>query len=232
MYTVVVTGCSRGLGLEWVRQFAIEGWRVYATCRYPQQAGELKALAGANANITLHTLDVTRGEDVAALVKELSGETVDVLINNAGVYHERWGRDRLGQINYSQWQESFEVNTLTPLRISEALIDNVARGKRRLIVSISSHMGSITDIGAANDYAYRSSKAALNAAMKGLSFEVASRGVGVLLLHPGWVRTRMGGASAPLSAGESVAAMRGLIERFTPAQSGGFYRYDGSVIPW
>jgi NAD(P)-dependent dehydrogenase (short-subunit alcohol dehydrogenase family) len=157
---------------------------------------------------------------------------LDVLINNAGIYRERWGRDLLGVIDYGDWQDTLAVNSLGAMRISEALIDNLARSERRLIVAISSHMGSIAEIGAPNDYAYRSSKAALNAAMKGLSLELAGRGVGLLLLHPGWVRTRMGGEEAPLTAADSVSAMRGLVERFTPRQSGRFYNYQGHEIPW
>lgn len=155
-----------------------------------------------------------------------------MLINNAGIYRERWGRDLLGSIAYDDWQDNFAVNVLGAVRVSETLIDNLVRGERRLIVAISSHMGSIADIDAPNDYAYRSSKAALNAAMKGMSLEVGKRGVGVLLLHPGWVRTRMGGKTAPLSPADSVSAMRGLVERFSPYQSGHFYKYDGQEMPW
>lgn len=232
MDTVLITGSNRGLGLEWARQYNQEGWRVYATCRQPQQAEELNQLAQSASNVSVHQLDVTIPEQVSALARELDGTSVDVLINNAGVYHERWGKDKLGQINYNDWLDTFDVNTLGTVRVSEALIRNVAQSQRRLIVSITSHMGSIADISSGNDYAYRSSKTAVNAAMKGLSYEVASHGVGVLLLHPGWVRTRMGGESAPLSAQESITGMRQIIEGFQPSDSGRFYRYDGSEIPW
>ena len=135
-------------------------------------------------------------------------------------------------IDYQQWLHTFDVNSLGPMRVSEALIDNVAGSNKRLIVAITSHMGSIADITSAKDYAYRSSKAALNAAMKGLSIEVAGKGVGVLLLHPGWVRTRMGGDSAPLSVQESISGMSDLVENFIMSQSGSFIRYDGTLIPW
>lgn len=232
MNSVLITGSNRGLGLEWVRQYHQEGWRVYATCRHPDQADELNKLAESSSNISIHQLDVTLAEQISAVSKELDGMPLDLLINNAGVYHERWGKDKLGQINYSDWQDTFNVNTLGTVRVSEALIHNVAQSQRRLIVSITSHMGSIADISSGNDYAYRSSKTAVNAAMKGLSYEVAGHGVGVLLLHPGWVRTRMGGESAPLSTQESVAGMRRLIEDYKPSDSGRFYRYDGSQIPW
>ena len=222
MARVLITGSNRGLGLEWARQYAEAGWRVYATCRRPEQA---EGLAG-------HRLDVTRPEQVQALAGALAGQPLDVLVNNAGVYFERWGRDRLGQIDYEAWLATLSVNTLGAFRVTEALLDNLAQGTKPLVVNISSHMGSIADINTPNDYAYRSSKAALNAASRGLSRELAGRGIGVLLLHPGWVRTRMGGDDAPLAPAESVAAMRALVARFTPADSGRFYRYDGVELPW
>jgi NAD(P)-dependent dehydrogenase (short-subunit alcohol dehydrogenase family) len=190
--SILITGSNRGLGLEWVRQYAREGWRVFATCRFPEQASELQALATQSKHVTLHRLDVTRADELGMLRKELNDEPIDIVVNNAGVYHEQWGQDPLGHIHYENWQHTLVVNTLGPMRVSEALIENVARSGKKLIVSITSHMGSIADITNANDYAYRSSKAALNAAMKGLSFEARELGVGVLLLHPGWVCTRMG----------------------------------------
>ncbi len=232
MASVLVTGSNRGLGLEWVRQYADEGWRVYATCRHPETATELQRLAEARPQVRIERLDVTRPEQLAALVETLRGEPVDVLINNAGVYFERWGRDALGTIDYGAWEETFRVNTLGPVRVTEALVDNLAASGRRLVVAISSHMGSIADITQPRDYAYRSSKAALNAAMRGLAHELAGRRIGVLILHPGWVRTRMGGEQAPIAPGESVTGMRGLVERFTPAWSGRFFRYDGTPMPW
>ena len=232
MNSILVTGSNRGLGLEWVRQYAREGWRVYATCRYPDQADELQELVNQQDNVTLHRLDVTASEQLTALCNELGDVAIDVLVNNAGVYHEQWGKDPLGQIKYEDWQHTFDVNTLGPMRVSEALVEHVRRSQIRLIVAITSHMGGIADITSARDCAYRSSKAAINAAMKGLSIEVADRKVGVLLLHPGWVRTRMGGDSAPLSTQESVSGMRKLVENFELYQSGRFYRYDGETMPW
>ncbi len=232
MTSVLVTGSNRGMGLEWVRQYAEAGWRVFATCRHPERAEALAELAERYPGLSIHTLDVTRRDQIEAVAAELADQSLDVLVNNAGIFRERWGRDRLGQIDYEAWLETFSVNTLGAFRVTEALVDHLARGKKRLVVNISSHMGSIADIRAPNDYAYRSSKAALNAASRGLSHELAERGIGVLILHPGWVRTDIGGDDAPLSAGESVAAMRALVERFAPAQSGRFFRYDGVELPW
>lgn len=232
MNRVLVTGSNRGMGLERVRQYANGGWRVYASCRYPQQADSLQRLTAKNANVSIHRVDVTHPEEVRQIAAELDDTPLDVLVNNAGIYRERWGKDLLGQIDYGDWKDTFAVNTLGPMRVSEALIENLARSDRRLIVAISSHMGSIAEIGTPNDYAYRSSKTALNAAVKGLSLDVAKRDVGVLLLHPGWVRTRMGGKDAPLSPEDSVSAMRRLVDQYTPRQSGYFYNYDGNEIPW
>ncbi|MFP3874734.1 MAG: SDR family oxidoreductase [Thiohalophilus sp.] len=231
-HTILVTGSNRGLGLEWVRQYARLGWRVYATCRFPEQADELRRLASEYSTLSLHPLDVTRPEQIGALAGELSDVAIDILVNNAGVYFERWGKDKFGSIDYDDWQQTFAVNVLGAMRVSEALLDSVARSRRRLLVAISSHMGSIADIGSGNNYAYRSSKAALNAAMVGLSHELAPRKVGVLLLHPGWVRTRMGGDSAPHTPAESVQGMRQIIDDFTLEQSGRFLRFDGSRMPW
>ena len=230
--SILITGSNRGLGLEWARQYALLGWRVYATCRRPDEAEDLHTLASQHDNLSIHLLDVTSRTDIDDLSRALKGEPIDLLINNAGVYFERWGKDRLGVIDYGDWERTLQVNSLGPMRVCEALMENVAASQRRLLVAITSHMGSIADIGSPNDYAYRSSKAALNAAMVGLAHEVKQHGIGVLLLHPGWVRTRMGGESAPVSSKQSVQGMRGLIDGFALARTGAFLRYDGRPMPW
>jgi NAD(P)-dependent dehydrogenase (short-subunit alcohol dehydrogenase family) len=231
MHSILVTGANRGLGLEWCRQCAADGWRVYATCRHPETAADLHALARQNGHVSLHRLDVTAADDLCALRAELGEAPLDVLVNNAGVYLEKYAPD--AAIRYDEWLYTLAVNTLGAVRVSEALAHNVARSERRLIVAISSHMGSIADISAPGSYYYRSSKAALNAAMKGLALAYRPLGVGVLILHPGWVKTRMGGwDEAPLSAEASVAGMRRLVEAFTAEMNGRFFRYDGRELPW
>jgi len=232
MPSVLITGSNRGLGLEWARQYAEAGWRVYATCRRPDLAAELDRLAAAHPQLSVHGLDVTEPGTLKAAAATVGRNGLDLLVNNAGVYFERWGKDVLGKVDYGDWEQTFRVNALGAPRVTEALVEALACGPRPLVVAITSHMGSIADITSPRDYAYRSSKAALNAAMKGLSLELAPRGIGVLLLHPGWVRTRMGGSSAPLTTEQSVTAMRGLVENFQISESGTFLRYDGSVIPW
>lgn len=232
MATILITGSNRGLGLEWVRQHAADGWRVHATCRQPEQADELHALAHGHSNITIHRLDVTAADQIAALATELRDQPIDRLVNNAGVYFEQWDRDPLGAIDFAAWEQTLRVNTLGAVRVTEAFADQVARSEQRLVLVITSHMGSIADIGSPRSYAYRSSKAALNAAMKGIALELRPRGVGLLLLHPGWVRTRMGGDAAPYTPQQSVNGMRQLAERFRMEQSGRFFRFDGAELPW
>ncbi|HEY9146450.1 MAG TPA: SDR family oxidoreductase [Thiobacillus sp.] len=228
---VMITGANRGLGLEWARQYAEAGWQVIASCRRPEEADDLSALADRHPQVSVHRLDVTDREQVRTLQLDLEEARIDVLLNNAGVYLDKFMGD-VGGIDYDVWLRSFAVNTLGAVRVSEAFMGQVARSEKKLVVAISSHMGSITEIGAPGNYAYRSSKAALNAAMKGLSHALAPRGIGVLLLHPGWVKTRMGGPDAMLTPAQSVRGMRALVDNFEPALNGRFFRYNGSEIPW
>jgi NAD(P)-dependent dehydrogenase (short-subunit alcohol dehydrogenase family) len=230
MSSVFVTGSNRGLGLEWCRQYAEADWRVFATCRHPETADALHDLARIYPRLSVHRLDVTRPESVYALRAELQDESIDVLVNNAGVYLEKYAPT--AALRFEEWRQTLEVNTLSPLRVTEALADLVACSQRRLVVAITSHMGSIAEISAAGDTYYRSSKAALNAAMKGMSLALGERGIGVLLLHPGWVKTRMGGWDAPLTPAESVAGMRARVDTFRMDMSGRFLRYNGTEIPW
>jgi NAD(P)-dependent dehydrogenase (short-subunit alcohol dehydrogenase family) len=232
MATALVTGSNRGLGLAWVRQCAARGWRVLATCRDPQSATDLQALASHHPGVTLHRLDVRASDQIAELASTVQGDALDLLVNNAGVYFEHRGQDPIGGIDYALWQETFRVNTLGPMRVTETKLPQLARGERPLVVAISSDMGSIAGIDTPRNYAYRSSKAALNAAMHGLALELAPRGIGVLLIHPGWVRTRMGGDGAGTTPEESVGRMLALVDRFEPTMSGAFLRHDGTRLPW
>ena len=232
MPNVLVTGSNRGLGIEWVRQYADEGWRVFATCRHPSEANELNELAAKHEAITIHRMDVTRQDEISALARELLNESIDVLINNAGVYLEKYDGTNLEKFRFDDWELTLRVNTLGCLRVTSALKEMVARSERRLVVAISSHMGSITEIKDADSYYYRSSKAALNAAMKGLSLELKPRGMGVLILHPGWNNTRMGGRDAPFRPIDTVSGMRQVIEGFSLENTGQFLRFDGVEIPW
>jgi NAD(P)-dependent dehydrogenase (short-subunit alcohol dehydrogenase family) len=230
MPNVLVTGSNRGIGLEWCRQYADAGWRIFATCRHPGMADELHELARSHAQLSVHGLDVTKSESLQALHDELQHESIDLLINNAGVYIEKYLHTET--LRYDDWLQTLEVNTLGPMRVTEALLEQVTRSKHKLVVCMTSHMGSIAEIAAPGDYYYRSSKAALNAAMRGYSIALKEQGVGVMLLHPGWVKTRMGGWDAPLTTTESVAGMRRLVDKFRMDFSGRFFRYNGTEIPW
>lgn len=232
MKSILITGSSRGLGLEWARQCAQAGWRVYACCRHPSEASELQALAREHCQLSIHRLDVTQEHEIRAVADELREASIDVLLNNAGIYLEKFAEVAADTQRYEDWLYTFQVNTLGPVRVTEAFLDQVGRSERQLIATISSDMGSLARIESAGSYYYRSCKAALNAAMKGLAVELKPRGIGVLLLHPGWVATHMGGPGARYSPSESVAGMRTIIERFTLEASGRFLRFTGEEVPW
>lgn len=231
MPSVLITGSNRGLGLEWCRQYAEAGWRVFATCRSPEQADALQRLEIEHSALTKHRLDVTDPDQIDTLARALAGNPIDLLINNAGVYFEKYVRPEQTK-DYEAWAYTFRVNSMGALRVSRAFLEHLQCSQKRLIVAITSHMGSIAEIESPGSYYYRSSKAALNAAMKGFSLELKPLQIGVLLLHPGWVRTQMGGPEGPLLPQESVESMRTLVDTFTLADSGRFFRYDGSEIPW
>jgi NAD(P)-dependent dehydrogenase (short-subunit alcohol dehydrogenase family) len=224
--TVLITGANRGLGLEFARQYAADGWDVLACCRDPERAGELKALGG---KVAVHRLDVEEADQLAALKSALGGRAIDVLLSNAGYYAKG---ERLGQLDYPAWERSFRINTLGPVRLAEALVDQVARSEKKLIANVTSLMGSIGDNESGGSYAYRSSKAALNMATVCLARDLAPRGVTAIVLHPGWVKTDMGGPGAPLEAPESVKGMRAVIARVGPADTGTFFDYEGDLLPW
>ena len=232
MPSVLISGANRGLGLAFAKQYAAAGWRVYAGCRTPDSADTLNAVAATTAGrVTVHDLDIGNRDSVAALAAGLQGEPLDVLLNNAGVY---LGKQRgFGDTDYDDWLETLRINALAPLRMVEALIDNVASSDRKLIVCISSKMGSMADnTSSGGAYLYRSSKAALNAVVRSLAVDLAERGVTVMAFHPGWVSTDMGGHEAPVTPAVSVHGMRQVIERLTPADSGRFMDYQGEEIPW
>lgn len=231
MPSILITGSNRGLGLEWARQCALEGWRVFATCRHPAEARSLHELAVSHPGLSIHRLDVTVVEDIRGLFWELQEEPVDILVGNAGVYLEK-NIAEFGSLCYHDWLRTLEVNTMGTVRVAEFFVENIARSRRRLIAAVSSHMGSIADIEDPGSYYYRSSKAALNAVMHGLAARLKPRGIGVLLLHPGGVKTRMGPRHG-ISAEESVRGMRRVVEEFQLEQdTGRFVKYDSTPMPW
>ena len=226
MATVLITGANRGLGLEFCKQYANEDWQVLACCRNTETAGKLADIP----QVRIFQLDVSNFAQIDNLATQLQDTAIDVLINNAGIYGGP--HCGFGQLDYAAWTQTLTVNTQAPVKIAEAFLPHLKRGDTKLLVSISSQMGSIADNSSGGSILYRTSKAALNAAMKSLAIDLEDQGIGVLVLHPGWVKTDMGGANALIEAQESVAGMRRVIARFTLAQSGSFLKYDGSTLPW
>lgn len=227
MPTCLITGANRGLGLEFAKQYLADGWKVIATCRRPEAAEELKALEG---DIQIHALDVTDFARVEALEKMLGDEAIDLLIANAGVYGPRVVQH--DTVDYAAWAEVMRANVMAPLKISAVFEPHVAKSKLRRIVAITSLMGSMSDNSSGGSYIYRSSKAALNAVMKSLAADLKDKGISVAMLHPGWVKTDMGGPSAKIESSESIAGMRQVIDAMTVENSGRFLNYDGNELPW
>jgi NAD(P)-dependent dehydrogenase (short-subunit alcohol dehydrogenase family) len=236
MPTILITGANRGLGLEFARQYAAEGWEVHACCRRPEGADALRTLGKTEARLRLHALDVADFPRIDALAHELKGTALDVLLNNAGVFGPRLraGGDRgqfFGAVDYEAWAQVLCVNTMAPLKMAEAFVEHVAASKQRKIVTLTSSMGSIAET-SGGFYAYRSSKAAVNMVIASLARDLAGRGIKVASLCPGWVRTDMGGPDAPVNKEDSVRGLRRLIAGLSAARSRTFTHYDGTAVAW
>ena len=225
MPTVCITGANRGLGLEFARQYAADGWRVIAACRNPAKATALKALG---PKVEIHPLVVADLAAVQKFGRAMQKESIDLLIANAGILRER--TMSAAKIDEAAWIETFKVNSIAPLAVAGALLEPVKRSQGRRMVAISSYLGSIGSINDGGHYTYRASKAALNCVWRILACE--NPDLIVTVLSPGWVKTDMGGPSAPLEAKDSIANMRKVIAALTPEKSGRFLRHDGSEIPW
>ncbi|HKW54678.1 MAG TPA: SDR family oxidoreductase [Stellaceae bacterium] len=227
MPTILITGANRGLGLEFARQYVADGWRVIATSRVPDKGDALKALG---PRVSVERLDVADLAATAALGRALAAETIDIVIANAGISAGRDMTAATVAAGAEAWERTFRVNAVAPLALAGAFHAQVARSEQRKMIAITSRLGSM---GANSDgglYAYRSSKAALNAVWR--SFALDHPDVIAALLHPGWVRTDMGGRGALLDPEQSVAGLRRVIANLGKADSGRFYNYDGSPIPW
>ncbi|SEK45664.1 SDR family oxidoreductase [Nitrosovibrio tenuis] len=232
MKTTLITGANRGIGLEFSRQYAEDGWRVLACCRTPEKADALNMLATKYPDrVSVYMLDVADHDQIDELARSLSGESIDLLINNAGVYTDSHA-GTFTNIDYEAWVRAFLVNTMAPLKMVQAFASHVARGSQKTIVTISSKMGSISENTSGGSYMYRSSKAAVNMVVKTLSIDLNPAGVIAVVFHPGWVKTDMGGPNALISAVQSVSGMRQVISRLTMGDSGKFFAYDGQLVPW
>ncbi|HEY6146246.1 MAG TPA: SDR family oxidoreductase [Thermoanaerobaculia bacterium] len=219
----LVTGANRGIGLAFARELVKRGEAVIATSREPSK---VKGLAATGARV--EPLDVSDDASVGRLARALSGEPLDVLINNAGTGD---GVDSIRDLDFDNFSRFFQVNTAGPLRLARALLSNLERGRRRTIVNLSSGLASISQNNG-GWYEYRASKAALNMSTRTLAAELAPERFIVIALSPGWVKTDMGGAGATLSPQESVRAMLRVIDGLTPRDNGKFMDHRGRELPW
>jgi NAD(P)-dependent dehydrogenase (short-subunit alcohol dehydrogenase family) len=239
MPTVLITGAGRGLGLEFVRQYAADGWTVVATARTPDRHAELGALIKAAAGrIKLHSLDVADHAAIDALAARYDGVPIDVLINNSGTMGQQsfvgqgMQAQRFGSSDYEDWTYTFRVNALAPMKMAEAFVEHVAASAQKKIVTLSSLIASIGSNNLGGLYAYRSTKAAVNAIMKSMALDLARRGIIAVPLHPGWAATDLGGPNAPVRPQHSVAGLRQVIAGLSKEKSGRFWQFDGKELPW
>lgn len=230
MTTILVTGANRGLGLEFVRQYAAAGDRVIAACRTPAKADALTAIAaGSKGLVTVHPLEITDEASVQALKDVLHDLPIDIVIANAGSYGGE--RQAWNDMDYGAWMRLFATNTLSVLRLAEITHANLKAGSRKLFVAITSGMGSNADTGGGM-LAYRTSKAALNKLVSTLASDWRADGIITAPFSPGWVKTDMGGPGAPLSPDQSIGAMRAAFAKLTQADSGRLFDYDGKPLAW
>ena len=231
MKTVLVTGANRGIGLEFARQYASEGWHVLAACRSPGTAQALQRLAhDMKDRLSVVEIDVTDGRSVTRAAAQVDEGAIDILINCAGVMGK--SDESTGPIDYQDWRHVLDVNVMGPARMTEAFAGRVAQSSRRTIVTITSGMGSIADNTSGGYLPYRSSKAAVNMVTRCAAIDLARQRIICVVINPGWVKTDMGGPGATLTPEKSVTAMRAVIERLGPRDSGKFYNYDGDEYPW
>ncbi|NUQ51263.1 MAG: SDR family oxidoreductase [Phycisphaerales bacterium] len=222
--TFLVTGATRGIGLEFARQLSQRGDDVLATARDPKNAGELTSF-----RLSIGGLDVSDPISIEGLTEALAGRPIDVLINNAGVGSPT---KSINDCTADELQRVFMINSVAPMLVAKAVLPSLRLGSRKLIVNISSQLASITNNTGGSSYAYRASKTALNQLNKSLANELGPEGFTCVVVHPGWVRTDMGGANAPIVPADSVKLLLKLIDALTPADNGKFFNNDGTVLPW
>lgn len=229
--TILVTGANRGIGLELVKQYAASGCKVLACCRDPEKASELNQLQKNHADISIHQIDVSDEASIRHLADQLKQTPIDILYNNAGV---AGGDQQFGSIEYKTLLNTLQVNTVGPVMLAQALIDQVNLGKCKKIVNISSTMGSI-ELNSGDGWgwlSYRVSKSALNSATRCMANQLKGRQIIVVAMHPGWVQTDMGGAGADISVEKSVSGIKNVISKISLNDSGNFLTYNGKSLPW
>ncbi|MCK9294469.1 MAG: SDR family oxidoreductase [Desulfobulbaceae bacterium] len=229
--TILITGANRGIGLELARIFERQGWEVIACCRRPAQASDLQAIeAGSGGGLTIRQLDVTSDEEIRQLAVSLRGRPIAILFNNAGILGPE--EQDFGNLAEEEWLGVFRVNTIGPYKMVLAFLDNVLLSHRRVIATLGSAMGSISENSSGGYYIYRSAKAAVHMIMKNLSIDLRQKGVTAVAMHPGWVRTRLGGPQAPLGPAESAAGLFEVLTSLTPEKNGALLDYQGRELAW
>lgn len=236
MPTWIITGANRGIGLEYIRQLSNTGDHVIATARTPESAMALQALATNRSNVQIEALDLEDRGSIAALAQRLANVPIDVLLNNAGLYGGSWDdashRQSHSSMDYALWEQIMRVNVMAPFEMTRVFRKNILLGQRKLIINMSSDLGSIANNAQGQSYAYRSSKAALNMLTKGLSVELADQGITIVSLAPGWTQTDLGGENARWPVDESVRKQLEVIGNLSSKNNGQFVDLIGRAVPW
>jgi NAD(P)-dependent dehydrogenase (short-subunit alcohol dehydrogenase family) len=228
MSTVLITGANRGIGLGLVKAYLNRDWKVIATCRNPQNAKQLQALSKSD-DLTVIGLSVDEPECIEKVAVELKETCIDLLINNAGVGGGT--SQSLSEVDVENWLQVLKVNTVSPLLVTRAFLPNLRLSRAGQVMVVSSQLGAISynNIGL---YPYESSKAAVNKVVRGLSIDLKPEGISVCALHPGWVKTDMGGPNAEITVDEAVSGLVNTIEQLNLSKTGTFWQWDGSEHPW
>ena len=229
MTTVLITGANKGIGLALTRQFAAQGDRVLACCRDPGKAADLQALASTNANVTAHAVQVTDGASVTALAAAVGSTPIDVLINNAGSAIP--AKQSLAEMDYDGALEAFSINTLAPFRVLQTFRNNLKAGSNARVVTITSQFGAMSfDVPFV--YVYSATKAAVNKLMRLASLELIKEGITTVVIHPGHVKTDMGGPTGALTPEESAKGIINVISGLSAEQNGSFLTWEGKTHTW
>ena len=226
MKNALITGANKGIGLEFVRQLKNKGYYIFGCCRHPEKANELNKLADE-----IFQLDVTNDTDIASLQHMLKNRPIDLLVNNAGITGD--SGVTIGNVDRENFINVLNVNCVSVAKLSDALLPNLQSSEEKNILVVSSRMGSISDNDSGRSYAYRASKAALNCVMRSFAIDVKSKGIHVMLIHPGWVKTDMGGVNALVDAKTSVSGMlKQAEEQLSKSHADALHRFDGELIAW
>ena len=228
MPVVLITGANRGIGLELVKRYAALGEQVIACCRNPDAATELKAVRG---KVAVHALKVDDPASVAALANSLGGQAIDLLINNAGVLGPDYGDQTATKMDFEGWAQAFAINTMGPVRVMQALLPNLRAARQARVMTVTSQMGALS-LDMALGHAYSATKAAINKFMRLAALDLAKESIAVGLIHPGWVKTDMGGPQADITVEESGAGIVATIEKLNLSTTGSFWKWNGEIHGW